>query len=287
MPCICCKASLTLSVAHKAALVQKQFVLNFMTSYMALIFTAFVYIPFGDILLPFLDFWRRTAQFLTFSEKPLPTQQFRIDPERISSQMFYFTVTAQVVNFATEVIVPYVKHNAFTKAKELQTKTMEVQDHAEEAAFLKRVRGECAFEVYDVTDDYREMVMQFGELETMLMCPHSTKKVSNKNFFQVTYPFSRWRGHWPRAVSSSTTGLSCVPMDSKLPLATNDRFLGDRTQSAHGSMPLDSCRGSVVSRALQSCSFAVAPRVGTGAPHPKFRRGAAFSAFSWQNTFTC
>lgn len=150
--------------AHKAALVQKQFVLNFMTSYMALIFTAFVYIPFGDILLPFLDFWRRTAQFLTFSEKPLPTQQFRIDPERISSQMFYFTVTAQVVNFATEVIVPYVKHNAFTKAKELQTKTMEVQDHAEEAAFLKRVRGECAFEVYDVTDDYREMVMQFGYL---------------------------------------------------------------------------------------------------------------------------
>ncbi|KAK2608949.1 hypothetical protein QQS21_002525 [Conoideocrella luteorostrata] len=151
--------------AHKAALIQKQFVLNFMTSYMALIFTGFVYIPFGDILLPFLDFWRRTAQTITFSEKPLPTQQFRINPERISSQMFYFTVTAQVVNFATEVIVPYMKHKAVAKAKELQSKGGQDQDHPEEIEFLKRVRDECALEVYDVTDDYREMVMQFGEFE--------------------------------------------------------------------------------------------------------------------------
>ncbi|TWU76631.1 hypothetical protein ED733_008259 [Metarhizium rileyi] len=150
--------------AHKAALIQKQFVLNFMTSYMALIFTGFVYIPFGDILLPFLEFWRRTAQTLTFSDKPLPTQQFRIDPERISSQMFYFTVTAQVVNFATEVIVPYVKHKAFAKAKQFQAKGGQSQDHPEEAEFLKRVRDECELEIYDVTDDYREMVMQFGYL---------------------------------------------------------------------------------------------------------------------------
>ncbi|GAO16828.1 hypothetical protein UVI_02053670 [Ustilaginoidea virens] len=150
--------------AHKAALIQKQFVLNFMTSYMALFFTGFVYIPFGSILFPFLDFWRRTAQTLTFSEKPLPTQQFRVNPERISSQMFYFTVTAQVVNFATEVIVPYVKHKAFAKAKELQSRDAHAQDHPEEADFLKRVRDECELEVYDVTSDYREMVMQFGYL---------------------------------------------------------------------------------------------------------------------------
>ncbi|KAG6103650.1 hypothetical protein E4U31_002642 [Claviceps sp. LM219 group G6] len=150
--------------AHKAALVQKQFVLNFMTSYMALLFTGFVYIPFGDILLPFLDFWRHTAQTLTFSEKTLPTQQFRINPERISSQMFYCTVTAQVVNFATEVIVPYAKQKAFAKAKELQSRQPEIQDEPEEAAFLKRVRDECVLETYDVTDDYREMIMQFGYL---------------------------------------------------------------------------------------------------------------------------
>lgn len=134
-----------------------------MTSYMALIFTGFVYIPFGHILLPFLEFWQRTAQTLTFSDKPLPTQQFRMNPERISSQMFYCTVTAQVVNFATEVIVPYVKHKAAAKAKEFQSKGVQIQDHPEEAEFLKRVRDECGLEVYDVTDDYREMIMQFGK----------------------------------------------------------------------------------------------------------------------------
>lgn len=157
------KPTLTNVVGHDSALVQKHFVLNFMTSYMALLFTAFVYIPFGHALVPLLNFWKHTAQVLTFSDKPLPTQQFQIKPERISAQMFYFTVTAQIVNFATEVIVPYVKHKAFAKAKELQSKKAPNQDHDEEVEFLKRVRDECELEAYDVTADYREMVMQFGK----------------------------------------------------------------------------------------------------------------------------
>lgn len=140
--------------------------LNFITSYMPLLFTAFVYIPFGHILLPFpLEFWRRTAQTITFSEKPLPTKEFNINPARISNQMFYFTVTAQIVNFATEVVVPYVKQQAFAKAKEFNAKeSKQAFDHEEETAFLERVRNECELEVYDVSTDYREMVMQFGRL---------------------------------------------------------------------------------------------------------------------------
>ncbi|EQL01518.1 Anoctamin/TMEM 16 [Ophiocordyceps sinensis CO18] len=151
--------------AHDAALIQKQFVLNFMTSYMALLFTAFVYMPFGESLVPLLEFWKKTAQTVTFSEKSLPTQHFKINPQRISSQMFYFTVTAQIVNFATEVIVPYVTHKAVVKAKQFRSKgTVQTQDHAEEAEFLERVRDECELETYDVTGDYREMVMQYGYL---------------------------------------------------------------------------------------------------------------------------
>lgn len=150
--------------AHDAALIQKQFVLNFMTSYMAPLFTAFVYIPFGHILVPFLEFWRRTAQTITFSEKPLPTREFQINPARITNQMFYFTVTAQIVNFATEVIVPYVKQQAMSKAKEFKTKGKQHYDQKEEAEFLERVRKECELEAYDVSGDYREMVMQFGYL---------------------------------------------------------------------------------------------------------------------------
>lgn len=151
--------------AYHAALIQKQFVLNFMTSYMPLLFTTFVYLPFGHVLIPALEFWRRTAQAITFSKAPLATREFQINPQRISAQMFYFTVTAQIVNFATELVVPYIKQRAFAKAKEIQAKRSEetVQDNPEETAFMKRVRNEYEMGVYDVTEDYREMVMQFGK----------------------------------------------------------------------------------------------------------------------------
>ncbi|TKW51135.1 Uncharacterized protein CTA1_12665 [Colletotrichum tanaceti] len=156
--------------AHHAALVQKEFVLNFLTSYMALFFTTFVYLPFGDRLTPYLDFWRSTAQKITPKDVNFQTQEFVINPERISKQMFYFTVTAQVVNFATEVIVPYVKRQVFQEVREVQSKiakqddAAKIQDHPEEAAFLERVRKEAQLETYDVTGDYREMVIQFGYL---------------------------------------------------------------------------------------------------------------------------
>lgn len=141
-----------------------------MTSYMPLLFTAFVYIPFGHVLIPFLEFWRKTAQAISFSEKPLATQDFVVNPQRITNQMFYFTVTAQAVNFATEVVVPYVKRKVFEKAKDLHAKdTTHEKDHKEETAFLQRVRNECELEDYDVSGDYREMIMQYGQFPRLLV----------------------------------------------------------------------------------------------------------------------
>ena len=136
-----------------------------MTSYIPLLFTTCVYLPFGHVLIPALDFWRRTAQTITFCKAPLATREFQINPQRISAQMFYFTVTAQIVNFATELVVPYVKQRALAKAKEIQAKRSEenVHDNPEETEFMKRVRSEYEMDVYDVTEDYREMVMQFGK----------------------------------------------------------------------------------------------------------------------------
>jgi anoctamin-10 len=154
-------------------------VLNFITSYMPLFFTAFVYIPFGNLLLPYLDFWRATAQKLAPGDRVVSTMEFQINPDRISKQMFYFTVTAQVVSFATEVVVPYLKRKASHTVKEVQSeiaarnggKATQQQDPPEEAAFLTRVRNEATLEVYDVTADYREMVIQFGELTNPGVAP--------------------------------------------------------------------------------------------------------------------
>ncbi|KAF4126623.1 anoctamin-10 [Geosmithia morbida] len=150
---------------HRAALIQKQFVLNFITFYMPLLFTAFVYIPFSHVLKPFLEFWSKTAQAVTFSEKPLPTKQLRMDPGRISRQMFGLTVTGQVVNLGMEVVLPWVTRKASAKAKELQTKEdPAARDHPEETDLMQRVRHECGLDIYDVSVDYREMVIQFGYL---------------------------------------------------------------------------------------------------------------------------
>lgn len=144
--------------------------LNFITSYMALFFTAFIYIPFGHVLTPYLDVWRTLATKLTPKDHVWAAQEFVVDPTRISQQMFYFTVTAQVVNFLTETVLPYVKRKVKDEAKGVQAKiarntaAAQIPDPKEEKAFLDRVRSEIELEVYDVTADFREMVIQFGYL---------------------------------------------------------------------------------------------------------------------------
>src|SRR5690606_19385702 len=90
--------------AYHAAMVQKEFVVNFITSYMPLSFTAFVYTPFGHILRPYLDVWASLARMLTPSSESLSgetkaqdmfggAEDFRVNSARIANQMFYWTVT--------------------------------------------------------------------------------------------------------------------------------------------------------------------------------------------------
>ncbi|KAK3487798.1 calcium-activated chloride channel-domain-containing protein [Neurospora hispaniola] len=155
--------------AHQASFIEKIFVLNFITSYLPIFLTAFVYVPFGKLLVPYLDVFKVTAQSFTTMEKPV-TKSWEINPDRLTTQVIYFTVTAQIVNFLTEVIVPYAKRKVFKKVQEVQSEftgnghELQIKDHPDEADFLKRVRNEAELDAYDVTVDYREMVVQFGYL---------------------------------------------------------------------------------------------------------------------------
>ena len=138
---------------------QKIFVLNFITSYMGIFLTAFVYIPFASVLVPYLDVFQLIAQKATRNSKlSIPERKFHINQERLKKQVIYFTVTAQVVNQILEVVVPYIKARTASKIKEVQTqraiKQGKVQDITasdppDEAAFLKRVRKEAKLDVYD------------------------------------------------------------------------------------------------------------------------------------------
>ena len=142
--------------------------LNLVASYLPIALTAFVYVPFGKLLVPYLDVFQLTAQRFTSEGKPLPTKEFEIDPDRLTKQVIYFTVTAQIVNFALEVLVPYAKRKVFRAVKEAQnggsskSEAKQPKDAPVEAAFLSRVRNEADLDEYDVTIDHREMVIQFG-----------------------------------------------------------------------------------------------------------------------------
>ena len=157
-------------------MVSKLFVINFIVSYLGIFLTAFVYVPFGSVIVPYLDVFHLTAGPATTSEKPLDdaVRSFSINPARLRKQVIYFTVTAQIVNFALETVVPLVKQRGMKKYKQFQNERQAAKEGAQatavhrdapdEAAFLERARHQAALPAYDVADDLREMVVQFGYL---------------------------------------------------------------------------------------------------------------------------
>jgi hypothetical protein len=153
---------------------QKVFVINFITSYLGIFLTAFVYVPFGTLIVPYLDIFSLTVKPFAENEKQMevpPSHAFEINPDRLRKQVIYFTVTAQIVNQALEVVMPFVKRRISSKVKQIKTERamsnggavdISENDQPEEKAFLARVRQEAELDVYDVTSDLREMVLQVG-----------------------------------------------------------------------------------------------------------------------------
>lgn len=163
--------------AHDKAMISKVFVLNFITSYLGIFLTAFVYVPFASILVPYLDIFSLTVRPFAENEtqmQPPSANNFNINPDRLRKQVIYFTVTAQIVSFALETVVPLVTRKGTKKLKEIQSSRAEAtsgaappasaNDPPEETAFLARVRHEASLADYDVTSDLREMCIQFGYL---------------------------------------------------------------------------------------------------------------------------
>ncbi|EPS26362.1 hypothetical protein PDE_01298 [Penicillium oxalicum 114-2] len=167
--------------AYEAALTRKVFVINFITSYLPILLTAFVYVPFASWIVPHLDIFRLTVRPFVSKEHVTATDcsHFKINPNRLRNQVIYFTVTAQIVGFALETIVPYLKQHAAREYKAYNKKRNDAnddkdspehspvriyEDPEEEKEFLKRIRNEVELPEYKVTDDLREMCIQFGYL---------------------------------------------------------------------------------------------------------------------------
>ncbi|KAL4932408.1 anoctamin family protein [Aspergillus undulatus] len=145
----------------------KQFVMNFITSFLPTILTAFVYVPFGATIVPYLDVARRSA----------PADR-TIDPGRLQQEVIYLSMTGQVLDFGQEVVLPYVKRVVMQKWRDYQnakeavahrrrasTATHQVLfDNPDESDFLTRVRNEAEADEYNVHEDTLEMCVQFGYL---------------------------------------------------------------------------------------------------------------------------
>lgn len=171
--------------AYDAALTRKIFILNFVTAYLPVILTAFVYLPFAHVIVPYLDVFHWVVRlFQSADKKTKPSMsKFNINRGRLKKQVVYFAVTGQVVNFALETIVPYVKRKVLhkyqemseekknggdkpsspTKQADLSTGTL-LEDAPGEVSFLNRIRSEAELSEYDLNADLREMCVQFGYL---------------------------------------------------------------------------------------------------------------------------
>lgn len=159
---------------YDLAQTRKTFVMNFITSFLPTLLTAYVYVPFAKSIVPHLDMLRWFGN----SGTATPHHDFEVDTSRFQQEVIYLSMTAQVFGFAEEVVLPYVKHvlwqrwrnyrdrkagltrqRSFSKATDLL-----LIDPAGETSFLKRVRSEADAEEYKVEEDILEMCVQFGYL---------------------------------------------------------------------------------------------------------------------------
>ncbi|KAH9947024.1 DUF590-domain-containing protein [Amylocystis lapponica] len=198
---------------HDASLTIKTFTLSSIVDYLGLALSAFVYVPFGEEVITFVQhaLERNTgaaasAQTWLFSfpsslmspsatrpsgrgfwEMDSTIARNKLSPTRLQDQMFASTVTNQAVNAFLEIGLPYVLRavESLQKGKGLalaangagaagagKKKHVMFEDqpegnpardaHAQEREFLEGVRREVALPEYELFQDYREMVTQFG-----------------------------------------------------------------------------------------------------------------------------
>jgi anoctamin-10 len=151
------------------SLTQKIFALNFITNYLPILLTAFVYVPFGNLVLPLLQ----SVIDATMGAHNRPKMVFTADPDRLRNEVITLTVTGQVSGAIEELAVPWLKTQLKQWWRDRQesrahnrgdAKDALTADDPGETRFLRRTRRQALRPAYNVQDDIAEMVIQFGYL---------------------------------------------------------------------------------------------------------------------------
>lgn len=151
-----------------------------LVAYASLFLTAFVYVPFGSLLVPTLanlthrfikqdsvPLKGRAVQYL--DTKTLNRSTYSINNERLYQQLFAYTVTNQVVDAFTEVGLPYLMKIASFKYHKIVEDRQNKQNHhhrrsipdkEDERVLLERLREEAGLPEYHLFVEYAEMATQ-------------------------------------------------------------------------------------------------------------------------------
>lgn len=155
--------------SFEESLTQKTFVLQSITNYLPILLVAFLYVPFGDMIVPRL----RAAILPLFGVVPNPKFTFSLDPDRLRNEVITLTVTGQVSGAIEELALPWLRNKVKEYWRVYRTSrtltsfsnnNWKKGDDPAEARFLARVRKQALLPSYDVHEDYAELVLQWGYL---------------------------------------------------------------------------------------------------------------------------
>lgn len=153
----------------------KSFVLTFLSSYMPLVITSFIYLPFAHLIKPNIEFLKESfAENISdsrFYKKYLlqikNQEEFKMNQERLNVQFFYFVVTNQIIQailkYALPLIIGQVKYK-IESYKSKKSGPPKVKDVTAESKWLESVRKILALPEYDVNEDFRGLILQYGYL---------------------------------------------------------------------------------------------------------------------------
>ena len=180
----------------QSSLTSKIFGVQSVVTYGILALTAYMYLPFGEYLINQLQvhgYLDRLFAFVTRDPNAFKgrIQPFHVSPTGLHDQLFAMSVTQQLMNTFTEVILPILWRHAekfinkirgSSRRKELEAFAKTNRDQA----FLERVQNEFDLDVYDEFTDYAEMATQMGVISLWsVLWPLAPVMSVVNNFFEL------------------------------------------------------------------------------------------------------
>ncbi|CAI4055457.1 Ist2p SKDI_02G1940 [Saccharomyces kudriavzevii IFO 1802] len=160
-------------ISAKKSKEAKNFVIIFLSSYVPLLITLFLYLPMGHLLTAEI----RAKAFNAFSvlaRLPTHDSDFVIDTRRYKDQFFYFIVINQVIQFSMENFVPSLINIAqqkikgpnpeFVKAKNMISEDQLNSSDMEIWSKVKSYETDPWGATFDLDANFKKLLLQFGYL---------------------------------------------------------------------------------------------------------------------------